>query len=235
MMALEPATDMMGVLRRLTRPGVVLAMAGGDYALFQGADRRRRLRTVAPVLAARLMALGHVQRTGTVWALSGTGRNALAQATVAVRQATQRWVMDADGVPQTVTVMIDHDALAILATRYARAGHGFTARARAAGEQLMADSVLAGFHGGLTACDWGRIRVDGGGQGADMPERRLDARRRVMTALKGLDGAARGAVIAVCVSQQSVVEAADGLGFDKRAFRIALMRGLEGVADCYGV
>jgi hypothetical protein len=235
-MSAEYDHDVIAVLRRLGRPNVVLAMAGADYALFQGADRRRRLRTLSSALVTRLMALGHVHRVGAIWRLSDAGQTALAYAAKGMQRPTaQRWVMNTEGAAVGVTVMLDHDALGVLARRYARRGRALTARALMAGERLSADAVLAGFHGGLTACNWGRVSVDGGGHGGDVPERRLDARRRVMMALKGLDGAARGAVVAVCVSQQSLTSAADRLGLEKDAFRIALTRGLDGIADAYGV
>lgn len=234
-MSVDIAAAAATLLRQMSKARYALIEpCSNGFCLRTHMDRRRRGRQVHTDVVRRLQVLDYLTPVTHGFALSHAGF-AAARAEDQERPSFHvRWVMDEDGQMQRLDFTAHENPLVVIHQHY-RAGRlgGLLPRELAAGERLRADVALAGFHASLTV-DLSRVGASGY-TGSDLSERRLDARRRVMTALSHLDMDARSAVVAVCVEQVELRRAEGLVGLNRQGFRQALQRGLGRLADDYGL
>ena len=222
------------LLRQLQQaPHGCVVVQGNRLSLCTSSDRRRVRGRIDAVHVQQLGQLGYLMRQGADWVLSAAGRTVDVHEMMPVRCLTPQQVHSHDGTAQLVMVHVEETPLLALAERYRRRGRGaLTAAELAAGEHLRADVVRAGFHGRLTACDWQRLRgpryAHAGG-----PEAAIDARQRVMSALRDLTPAARVAVTLVCVDLVTLDAAVAQAGLTRPSFHRALRDGLQQLSAYY--
>ena len=222
------------LLRQLQQaPHGCVLVQGSRLCLCTSTDRRRVRGRIDAAHVQQLSQLGYLMRHGADWVLSPTGRAVDVGEISSVRSLTPQQVHGHDGTPQLVMMNAAETPLLALAARYRRRGRSaLTADELAAGERLRADVVRSGFHGRLTACDWQRLRgprqAHAGG-----PEAAIDARQRVMDALRDLTPAARTAVTLICVDLVTLDAAVALAGLTRPSFHRALRDGLQQLCAYY--
>lgn len=235
-------------LKRLSKPGARLAPdPRGGFAVFPGADRRRRaLARLDEAALKAALADGLVEPDGDArWAISHAGLARLKRAEAAPERAyaDQHRTLGAVEIetPSGRLERVSADLSASPLARYAKARGGAPAALSpiqvAAGERLRADYERSTLSTSVTA-DWTRPPRGKAPRAphdpAAAPSSRLAAKDRVMDALAAAGPGLDRLLVNVCLRETGMTKAERALGWPERAGLPALAMALERLAVFYG-
>lgn len=228
----------------LNRPGAWIDAQGATYALRTGPDRRSRiLLTIDETTYRSLIETpGLKARPGGGWTVRSSGP-ATRPADIRPEPGRPGWVegrrvaMDAAGRLVEHRANLGESPIAWLARRKDQSGRPWLSPAEvAAGERLRRDAEMAG-SGPSVTMRWDALPRAGGGSAARVEpgDRAITAGARVEAALAAIGPSLRPFVTQVCLHETSLQLAEREAGLRRRQGKTVLKRGLQALAEHYGI